>query len=123
MNVVLWIVASLLAAAFLFAGVGKLLRPKEQLAAQMAWVEDFSGGTIKFIGATEILAAVGLVVPPLVDVAPVLAPLAATGLVVLMAGAVVTHLRRHETPMIVINLVLLALAAFVAWGRFGPYSF
>jgi len=122
-NVVLWIVASLLAAAFLFAGVGKLLRPKEQLAAQMAWVEDFSGGTIKFIGATEILAAVGLVVPPLVDVAPVLAPLAATGLVVLMAGAVVTHLRRHETPMIVINLVLLALAAFVAWGRFGPYSF
>jgi hypothetical protein len=40
-----------------------------------------------------------------------------------MAGAALTHLRRKEPPAIAINLVLLVLAAVVAWGRFGPYSF
>jgi hypothetical protein len=54
-------------------------------------------------------------------VAPVLTPLAASGLVVLMVGAAVTHARRGETPMIAVNVVLGLLAAFVAWGRFGPW--
>jgi hypothetical protein len=123
MNVVLWIVAGLLALAFLFAGVTKVARPQDQLAEQMGWVEDFSPGMVKLIGALEVLAAIGLIVPPLVGVAPVLAPLAAVGLVLLMIGAAVTHGRRREMPMVLVNVVLLALAAVVAIGRFGPESF
>jgi hypothetical protein len=53
----------------------------------------------------------------------VLVPLAAVGLVLLMVGAAITHARRNEVPMIAGNLVLLAVAAVVIWGRFGPYSF
>jgi len=123
MNVFLWIVAGVLALLFLFAGTTKVVRSKEQLAEQMAWVEDFSPGMIRLIGALEVLAAVGLVVPPLVGVAPVLAPLAALGLVLMMIGAAVTHARRKEFPMIAVNLVLLALAAVVVVGRFGPEQF
>jgi uncharacterized membrane protein YphA (DoxX/SURF4 family) len=124
MDVVLWIIAGLLAAAFLAAGAMKIAQPKEKLAASgMGWVDDFSPNAIKAIGALEVLAAIGLVLPPLLDIAPVLAPLAALGLVLLMVGATITHARRGETQMIVVNLVLGVLAAVVAWGRFGPYSF
>ncbi len=123
MNVVLWIIAGLLAAAFLGAGLTKLTQPKEKLATNMGWVEDFSPGTVKLIGALEVLAAIGLVLPAALDVLPVLVPLAAIGLIALMIGAAITHGRRKESPMIVVNLVLLLLAAVVVWGRFGPYSF
>jgi uncharacterized membrane protein YphA (DoxX/SURF4 family) len=123
MNVVLWIIAGVLAAAFLGAGLTKLVQPKEKLATTMGWVEDFSPGAIKLIGALEVLAAIGLVVPAALDVLPVLVPLAAIGLIALMVGAVITHGRRKESPMIAVNLVLLVLAAVVVWGRFGPYPF
>jgi uncharacterized membrane protein YphA (DoxX/SURF4 family) len=124
MDVVLWIIAGLLAAAFLAAGAMKIAQPKEKLAASgMGWVDDFSPNAIKAIGALEVLAAIGLVLPPVLDIAPVLAPLAALGLVLLMVGATITHARRGETQMIVVNLVLGVLAAVVAWERFGPYSF
>jgi uncharacterized membrane protein YphA (DoxX/SURF4 family) len=123
MNVVLWIVAGLLAAAFVAAGAMKLSQTREKLAASgMAWTEDFSAGMIKLIGALEVLGAIGLILPALLHIAPVLVPLAATGLALTMIGAGITHLRRGETPMIVVNVVLLVLAAVVAWGRFGPYS-
>jgi len=123
MNVVLWILTGLLAVAFLAAGLTKLSQPRDKLAATMGWVEDFSPGTVKLIGALEVLAASGLVLPAALDVVPVLVPLAAVGLIALMVGAAVTHARRRETPMIAINVVLLVLAVVVAWGRFGPYSF
>ena len=123
MNVVLWIIAGLLAVAFFFAGVTKLTQPKEKLAANMGWVEDFSPGMVKLIGALEVLAAIGLILPAALDIVPVLVPLAAVGLAALMVGAAITHARRRETPMIAVNLVLLLLALVVVWGRFGPYSF
>jgi uncharacterized membrane protein YphA (DoxX/SURF4 family) len=123
MNVLLWIVAGVLAAAFLVAGLTKLTQPKEKLAGQMGWVEDFSPGVVKLIGGLEVLAAIGLILPAALDIVPVLVPLAAVGLVALMAGAAITHLRRHEPQMVVINAVLVLLAVVVLWGRFGPYSF
>jgi uncharacterized membrane protein YphA (DoxX/SURF4 family) len=124
MNVVLWIIAGLLAAAFLAGGVVKMVRTKEKLAASgWEWAEDFSSGGVKAIGALEILAAVGLILPAALDIAPVLVPLAAVGLVLLMVGAMITHLRRHEPQALVMNLAVIALAVLVAWGRFGPQSF
>lgn len=124
MNIVLWIIAGLLAVAFLGAGTMKIVQPKEKLAASgMAWTEDFSPGMIKTIGLLEVLAAIGLILPAALNIVPVLVPLAAVGLIALMIGAAVTHGRRGETAMIAINVVLLALAGVVAWGRFGPYAF
>ena len=124
MNVALWIIAGLLAAAFLAGGAVKLTQPREKLAASgFGFVEDLSAGTVKAIGAIELLAGVGLVLPAALDIAPVLVPMAAVGLVLLMVGAMVTHLRRHEASAVVVNLAILALAVFVAWGRFGPQPF
>jgi hypothetical protein len=126
MNVALWAVAALLALVFLGAGAMKLSKSKEQLLASgpsMAWAEDFSPGLIKTIGLLEVLAAIGLILPAAVDIAPVFVPLAATGLALVVIGAAITHGRRGEYQSIVVNVVLLALTVFVAWGRFGPHSF
>jgi uncharacterized membrane protein YphA (DoxX/SURF4 family) len=124
-NVVLWIIAGLLAPAFLAAGLGKLTQPKEKLAESpyMKWTEDFSAGQVKTIGALEVAAAAGLILPPVLGIAQWLAPLAALGLVLLMSGAAVTHWRRGEKQVLPINAVLAILAAIVVWGRFGPYPF
>ena len=124
MNVVLWIIAGLLAAVFAMAGLMKIAQPKAKLAASgMAWTEGFSAGAIKGIGALEVLAAIGLILPAALDIAPVLVPVAATGLAVMMLGAALVHARRKENQMITVNVILLILAAVVAWGRFGPYAF
>jgi hypothetical protein len=125
LDLALWIVAGLLAAAFL-AGSAKMFVPREKMAALGAasrWVEDFTPGALKAIGALELLAAAGLILPAALDIAPVLVPLTATGAVVLFAGAIIMRLRRGERATIVADLAYLAMAAFVAWGRFGPGSF
>ncbi len=121
MDIGLWVVQSLLAVVFLMVGMAKLTKSKEELAARMDWVEDFSLGTIKFIGGVEVLAAIGLILPGLFGIAPILVPIAASGLVVTQIGAVIVHARRSELKMIIGNVVLMALALFVAWGRFGDY--
>jgi DoxX-like family len=101
--------------------------PKEKLAgmggAASRWVLDFSPRALKAIGALEFLGAVGLIVPAVLGIAPVLVPLAATGAVFLFVGAVIMRLRRGERATVVADMVYLAMAAFVAWGRFGPGSF
>jgi uncharacterized membrane protein YphA (DoxX/SURF4 family) len=118
MGIALWVAQVLLALAFLGAGATKLSRPKEKLAKNMPWVEDFSQGTVRLIGTLEAVGAVGLVLPALTGVLPWLTPLAALGLVLLMVGAILTHLRRSESSAITVPVVLLVLAAFVAYGRF-----
>ena len=117
MGIALWAVQVLLAAAFLVSGATKLSQPKEKLVKNMAWVEDFSQPTVRIIGALEVLGAIGVVLPALTGILPWLTPLAALGLVLLMAGAVYTHLRREEGSAVVPPAVLLLLAALVAVGR------
>lgn len=127
LNLALWIGAGILSVVFLVSSITKLFVPKEKLAgmggAASKWVEDFSPGALKAIGAVEFLAAVGLIVPAVLGIAPVLVPLAATGAVLLFAGAVIVRLRRGERATIIGDVVYLAMAAFVAFGRFGPGSF
>lgn len=124
MNVTLWIIAGLLALVFLASGARKLIQSNEKLAASgMDFANTLSTGTVKAIGALEVLAAVGLVLPAVLDIAPVLVPLAAVGLVLLMGSAMIMHLRRREAQGVAVTLALFALAVVVAWGRFGPQSF
>ena len=124
MNITLWIVTAVLALLFLAAGTMKIAQPKAKLAASgQGWAEDFSDGTVKGIGGLEVLAALGLVLPALLNIATVLVPLAATGIFVLMAGAAITHARRGEKPNVIINAILGILAAGIAIARFGPYGF
>jgi uncharacterized membrane protein YphA (DoxX/SURF4 family) len=124
MNVVLWIIAGVVGALLIGAGVMKMLQPREKLAASgLNWTMDFSPSSVKLIGALDALGGIGLILPPLVGIAPVLTPIAAVGVALLMIGAAVVHGRRKEYPQVVFNIVLLALAVVVAWGRFGPYAF
>ncbi len=121
MSTALWIIQIGLAMAFAMAGLMKLARSRDQLATSMGWVEDFSPTAIRGIGVAELLAAMGLILPGLTGIAPVLTPLAASGLVLLMLGAARTHWKRHEPSMIIVNSILGALAVLVAIGRFGSW--
>ena len=122
MNVFLWIVQIALAAAFVLAGVTKATQPKEKLQPKLPGVEDFSAGTVRLICVAELLGGLGLDLPAVTGIAPVLTPIAATCLAVVMVLASATHVRRKEPSGVAVNAVLFLLAAFVAWGRFGPWS-
>jgi uncharacterized membrane protein YphA (DoxX/SURF4 family) len=119
MNIILWILQVLLALAFVAAGYMHGFRA-EQMKSQprMQWVAAVSPGLLKFIAACEILGGVGLILPALTGILPWLTPLAAVGLALIMLLAAGFHLMRREYPSIVFNLVLLVLAAVVAYGRF-----
>jgi uncharacterized membrane protein YphA (DoxX/SURF4 family) len=124
MNTLLWILQIVLAVVFTAAGAIKLIQPRDQLAKTLGgWVYDFPAALLKPLGLAELLGAAGLIVPPLVHIAPILTAIAASGLLVTMIGAMVTHARRGEYPNVAINVLLAIMAAVVAWGRFGPYSF
>lgn len=118
MNVFLWIVQGLAAVIFLGVGGMKLTRTKEQLQPRLAYMEDFSQNQIRLIGLAEVLGALGLILPALTGILPWLTPVAATGLVGLMVGAVYTHYRRKEFSHIVVPGALLVMAAIAAIGRF-----
>jgi hypothetical protein len=124
MNLALWIVAGVLAASFAGSGLMKLVVPKDKLVSSgQGWAQDVTPTNIRLIGLVELLGAAGLILPAITHIAPVLVPLAAIGLALVMVGAAVVHARRNEPVNIGVNAVLLALAVFVAWGRFGPYPF
>ncbi len=121
MNIALWIVAGLLATAYLVGGGGKVIMSKDRIFATGAsahWVEDFSAGTVTMIGTLEVLGAIGLILPAVLGIAPVLVPIAATGLALVMVGASVTRIRRHEFTLLAADLAYLAATVFVAVGRF-----
>src|SRR3954466_119850 len=117
MNIALWIVQVLLAAAFIFAGVTKAFR-YEYAHANLPWVKDVPRGLTTFIGVAELLGGLGLLLPALTGMLPWLTPLAAAGLALIMLLAIGFHATRREWSAIGFNTVLLLLAAFVAYGRF-----
>jgi len=91
------------------------------LSAAQHYADDFSSGFIKGIGVLKLFAVAGLVLPAVFDVATFLVPSAALGLVLLMTGATTTRIIRQEWKYAVNDLLFWGLAAFVAWGRFGPW--
>ncbi|MFE7802135.1 DoxX family protein [Nocardia sp. NPDC057440] len=125
MNLTLWIAAGLLAVVALASGISKAFVPKAKLAEAPGgeWTAHASAGFVKPLGILEILAAVGLILPAVLDIAPVLVPVTAVCWILLMVGAMITHFRSSEFKFVAVNVAYLALAAFVALGRFGAESF
>ena len=121
MNVVLWVLQAFLGLAFIWSGVPKAIRDRGQLLERMPYVEDLSDAQVTAIGILEVAAGLGVILPAVTGIVPVLTPIAALGLVVVMAGAALLHVRRSEPLGVVMTVILGALAAVVAWGRFGPY--
>ena len=115
MEIAYWIVAGLLAAFYLYAGGKKLVQSKEQLAPMMGWVDTIPMPVVRGIGAVEVLGAIGLILPPLTGVAPVLALVAAIGFAVLQVLAGGVHLSRGEKKEIGLNVALVVLAVVAAW--------
>jgi hypothetical protein len=113
MTSALWIVQGLLAALFLFAGGMKLVLPLEALKGPVT----LPGWFLRFIGVSEVLGALGLILPGLLRIRPGLTPLAAAGLVIIMIGATGIGLMVGDVAVTLISLVVGLLAAFVAYGR------
>lgn len=112
MTIAFWVVSGLAALPFFVAGLTKLVRPLPKLKESgMGWMEDFSPATVRLIALAEVLGAIGLVVPPLTGIAPLLSPIAGLCLAVIMGGAVVVHIRRREPPAVAIFLTILPIAA------------
>jgi len=113
MTVTLWIAQGFAALVFLLTGTLKLATPKEKLVGKMHWAATWPPGRVKLLGLAEVMGAIGLVLPGALHIAPVLTPIAAACLAVLMLGAVRTHRRLHETfvPPLVLALVCVGIAA------------
>lgn len=117
MNTALWVGQIVLALVMGMAGWLKVSRPKTDMENRMSWVQDYPQSTIRVIGLLELAAAIGLIVPAASGFLPILTPLAAGGVAVLMALAILVHARRKERQFILVNIAILALAVFVFWGR------
>ncbi len=114
MNIALWVVQILLAAAFLAHGLMMLFPPASLIEAMNATM---STSLRLFIGVAEVLAALGLTLPALTRIMPSLVAWAAAGLMPIMIGATVFHIQRGEVSAAITTAVLLALATFVAYMR------
>jgi hypothetical protein len=113
MLIAYWIVAGLLAVFYVYSGGIKVVRSKVALRPMMGWIDDMPLGVVRAIGVVEVLGAIGLILPPLVGVAPWLAFAAAVGLVLVQVGAGVVHLRRGENVWM--NAALAVVAGVVVW--------
>ena len=113
MNIVLWIIQGLLAALFLFAGGMKLIMPIEEMTKQIA----MPGWFLRFIGVAEVLGAIGLILPWLLRIRPILTPLAAAGLTVIMIGATILTLMIGDILAALMPFVTGMLCVFVGYGR------
>jgi uncharacterized membrane protein len=124
MNIAIWIITGLIAVAFIAAGVMKVAQPRAKLAASgMAWTNDYSDAGVKLVGLAELLGGLGLILPAVTGIAPILVPIAAAALTVIMIGAVVWHVRAGDTKGALPSAVLGILALLVAIARFGPWAF
>jgi uncharacterized membrane protein YphA (DoxX/SURF4 family) len=118
MNITLWIIQVVLAAIFFMAGIMKLTQPKEKLSKQLPWVNDLKMSTVRVIGLAELLGAIGLIIPWLTGFVPVLTPVSAIGICLIMVLATnIIHLGKKEYGGVAFNIVLFLLAGFVAYGR------
>lgn len=120
MSLAVWIVSGLLAFAFLVGGIVRLVVPAKTYGGwpNQQWILAVPRAGVVAISVAEMLGAAGLILPTATGIAPILTPIAAVGLALIMVGALVFHLRRREWPNVPVALVLIALLTFVAVSRF-----
>ncbi len=118
MNTIVWIIQGILAFMFGMAGIMKTTQPKDKLVKRLPWVNDYSLKTVRFIGTSELLGGIGLIIPQIMGIIPVLSPLSAVGLGVIMVLAASHHINKNEFREVILNAVLFILLALVAFYRF-----
>ncbi|SFJ49737.1 DoxX family protein [Olleya namhaensis] len=116
-NIILWIAQGLLAVMFIMAGIMKTTQPVEALAESLPWVTSTPVELVRFIGISELLGGLGLLIPSIFRFKPFLTVWAALGLALIMVLAAVFHASRGEFPNIGMNVILIGIALFIAWGR------
>ena len=117
MTTALWIAQGILSAMMIILGVMKSFLPVEKLE-KLSWTTRNSNGFIRFIGISELLIGLGLILPQLTGILPILTPIAAACLSLIMLLAIAEHIQHKEGHDIPKNIIILLLAAFVAVGRF-----
>jgi len=118
MNTILWILQSFIAAIFLYSGVQKTIYTEQKLVARgQTGVEGLQPGLIRFIGVSEILGTIGIILPLLLHILPVLTVISAIGFAVIMVPAAIIHYKRHEPKNVFTNCVLFVICAFIVYGR------
>jgi len=117
LHIALWIGQGLLAAVFFATGLMKVTAPIDQLKTSMSWINGPLGPYVRAIGAVELLGVIGMILPAATRIQPVLTPLAAIGFAIVMALGSITHGNHGELSHIGANVVIGAIAVFVAWGR------
>ena len=119
MNILLWVLQALLAFIFMYSGINKSIFSEQKLVASgQTGVEGLPIPLIRFIGITEILGSIGLVLPYLLGFLPVLTPIAALCFALIMAFAGVIHFKRQEYKNVILNTVLFVVCLFIAYNRF-----
>ena len=118
LNIALWAAQIFLAIVFFITGAGKLFLPMGNLYALIPWTKDVNSLPVRLIGFSEIIGSIALILPSLLRIKPLLTPLAAIGIAVVMMLAIIFNISMGETSVIGINILLFLIAMFVAWGRF-----
>ena len=116
MNTALWIAQGLFGAMFIMAGIMKSTQAKEKLAKNMLWVNDYSPTQVKLIEVSELFGGIGLIVPWYTGILPILTPVSAVALALVMVLAAVYHFNHKEYPGIGVNFFLFAGVVFIVYG-------
>lgn len=117
LNIILWIAQVVLAGMFIMAGFMKTTTPIEQLSASLPWAKDVPAWLVRFIGVSEFLGALGLILPSLLKIKPILTPVAALGIIAIMVMAAFFHVSKSEFQGVAFTVILAMVAAFICWGR------
>ena len=117
LHITLWIAQIILGGMFIMAGVMKSTQPIIDLSKSVPWTANVPSVLVRFIGVSEFLSGIGLVLPSLLRIKPILTPIAAIGILLIMVFAMVYHIVNGETNVIGINIAFGLVAAFIAWGR------
>jgi hypothetical protein len=118
MNTALWIIQGILAAVFTTSGIVILLLPKKTLSAKLSWVKEYSDTKRYLICTAKIMGAIGLILPMHFNILPILTPIAAIGLAIVMVLAMAYHFHKKEYKDVPATILFLVLTLFVAYNRF-----
>lgn len=118
MNTILWILQAVMAAVFMFSGINKSIFSEQKLVAKgQTGVEGLPLPFIRFIGISEILGAIGIILPLWLNILPVLTAVSAIGFAIIMVPAARIHYKRQEYRNVAVNSLFFLICVFIAYFR------